>query len=418
MTSLKRPERFATDENGIALPVALVSLVAVTLIVTAVVLTSATEVALSGAHQDATQRFYRAEGAIQAYVAQSQLALVPTASPVRFVAAGAQSIDSVLISVSLLGSAKNPTAGFPRDTVFAILAVPVRGGREVVAMVDKVNRALNMSVEGGLVSGDNVTLGGNTTVSDGSDSQICADSVGGKAIQTTPDAAVSQTGNARIVGETETTQTAAADLVQQLFGTSLQSLIAKGDVKFARGTFGNTAVSSLGTLANRLNPQATPYNWGCPRDVFLNQDGSTACELDADTLYLPLVVIDASNSDGSWGTVNMNLSHGQGMVIVYNGNLAIQGNFAYKGVILVEGTFDIRGSGGQGAASPKIEGAVIGLGRNANGAQSVVDNNDLSGSPTLRYNRCAINLVKSSWATSKPFLQMGRRTFGWFEVVR
>jgi hypothetical protein len=55
--------------------------------------------------------------------------------------------------------------------------------------------------------------------------------------------------------------------------------------------------------------------------------------------WFPIVAIDAKNPDGSWGVVTVNLSHGQGMLIVYNGSLRIQGNLIYKGVVPVEGGF-------------------------------------------------------------------------------
>lgn len=420
---MKRPHSFARTGStlrgveGIALPLVLLSLIAVTILVTSVIVSSSTEVALSSAHQDATQRLFRAEGALQAYVAQQQLALVPTGTPVRYLPPGAPATDSVTVSVAVLGTTPNPTPTFPRDTTYSITVRPIRGGREVVAMIAKENRSLTMNVQGGLISGDNVSVGGNSTVSDGSDSGTCADSVGGKAIQTTGDATVTRSGNGTIIGEVETTPTQAGGIVMDLLGTTLPSLVDRADIKFGRGAFQNATASSLRSVANPLSPQSTPLNWGCPADVYVNTNGSTACEADTDVAHLPLIAIDASNADGSFGTAVLNGSHGQGVLVVYNGNLNIQGNFAFKGLVLVEGTFDIRGSGG-GAASTKLEGAVIGLGRNANGTQSTIDNNDLTGSPTLRYNRCAVQLLQTSWSTTKSFTRLGKRTFAWFEVVR
>lgn len=400
--------RHARNHDGVALPVALFTLVAVTIVVTSLLLSSATELSLSAAHQDATRGLFTAEGAVEAYVAENQLALAPV-NNLRYLPDGGSARDSVLLTVAVLGSVANPTPSFPDDITYAITAAPIRGGgRQVVAMVAKVNRQIDMNVDGGLISGDNVNLKGNTTVSDGSDSQICADSVGAKALQHTSNTTVTTSGNVKIVGEQEEVTVPKADLMQQLFGTDLKTLVSKADVKFGFEGFPALAldpITSLNRIANRTTPQLTPYNWGCPTDVY------TGCETDSDLAHLPMVAINAGG-----GTATVNLSHGQGMLIVYNGNLNIQGNFAYKGVILVEGNFDIQASGG-GATTPKIEGAVIGLGMGPNSGSSKIDD-DITGSPTIRYNRCAINMLRSSWETTKPFLRMGGRTFGWFEVVR
>ena len=416
----------ARNSQGVALPVALLALVAVSIIVTSVLLSSVTEVSLSAAHKDATRGLFRAEGAIEAYVAQNQLAL-DTVTNRRYLPPGSSTQDSVLITVSRLASVRNPDSRFSgdtlnNDTTFSIASTPIRGGRQVVAMIDKVFRAVNMTVEGGLISGDTVRLAGNTTVSDGSDSPlgadgnaICADTVGGKAIQTSPGATVGTSGNVTVVGEQEETPVARTDLVQSLFGTDLQSLIQRADIKFAAGQFGQDPITSdpqtkWPKVANKSTPQNTPYNWGCPADIYLKDDKNpslgTACIIDGDETHRPIVAIDAGG-----GTVTANLSHGQGMLIIYNGNLKVAGNFTYKGVVLVEGNFDIFATGG-GASAPKIEGAVIGV-----GAGSKIDN-DVAGSPTIRYNRCAINLLRQQWEETKVFRRMGDRTYGWSEIVR
>ena len=67
-------------ERGVALPLALLGLVGVSLIVTTALLTSSTEYAISSAHQDATRALYIAEGGLQAYVAEYGSALAPGVS--------------------------------------------------------------------------------------------------------------------------------------------------------------------------------------------------------------------------------------------------------------------------------------------------------------------------------------------------
>ncbi len=162
--------RLIRSREGVALPVALLSLIAVTILVTSVLLSSSTEGVLSIAHQDATRGLFNAEGAIEAYIAQSQLTLEQ--KNVRYLPPGGSVRDSVLLAVSVLGEYPSPIQGFPNDFVFSVAATPVRGGRRVVAMIHKVNAPINMNVEGGLISGDDVNAKGNSTISDGSDSKI------------------------------------------------------------------------------------------------------------------------------------------------------------------------------------------------------------------------------------------------------
>jgi hypothetical protein len=406
---------FHHGRDGVALPVALLALVATALLITTVILSSATEVTLSGAHQDATRDLYTAEGAIEAYVAQTNFQLGPRSSFTYTPPDGSVN-DQVQMEVKLLAEGANPTPAFPADSTFSITATRIRGGRQVTALITLANRPMNMNVNGAVVVGNDVNFKGATTISDGSDSQICDDFAGSTAIQTTSDADVTKSNNTTIIGSQTEAPVSRDRIVENMFGTTLKELIAKADIKFGPKAFGSTQVSSSGSRADPANPQATPYNWGCPADVYLDSKGVTQCEADSDKTYYPLVAIDASNLDGSWGSVTVNLSHAQGMLVVYNGNLDIQGNLQFKGAILVEGNFKVAASGG-GANTPKIEGAIIGLGYGQNGLQSEIDHTT-TGAPTIRYNRCALKELQSSWQTTRPVRTFEQGTFGWVEVVR
>src|SRR5688500_17498727 len=72
------------NERGVALPLALLGLVSVSLLVTTALVTSSTELAISGAHQDATAALYTAEGGLQAYVAQNGTTLQNDAGDAAF----------------------------------------------------------------------------------------------------------------------------------------------------------------------------------------------------------------------------------------------------------------------------------------------------------------------------------------------
>lgn len=434
--------RHARNHDGVALPVALFALVAVTILVTSLLLSSATEVSLSAAHQDATRGLFTAEGAIEAYVAANGANLAPTPSGgVSYIPPDGTSRDEVTINVEVLGNVPNKSPTYAsnalwNDTTYAITAAPRRGGRQVVAMIAKVMEVFTANIDAGMVSGDNVVVSGGAKLSDGSDSPIdpttgqaiCADTVGGKAVQTTTDAQLATTsGGGEILGENEKINLPSGELVKNIFGRTLDEMITSADIHLnSRDFTGHNVgkVTSLGGVGT--NPmQQSPLNWGCPADIFVG------CETDADLTRLPIVAINAASTvctkvkgvekcdPDVWNTAIVDMSHGQGILIVYNGNFHVAGQFAYKGIILVEGSFIIDGRGSTDPQNaPKVEGAVIGLGLNRDGTQSTVSDNTAAGNSTVRYNRCAISLVTQQMQQSNPVRRMRGRTFGWFEVVR
>jgi hypothetical protein len=439
-----RSETFRQVQNsdGVALPIALLSLVAVTILVTSVLLSSSTEVVLSSAHQDATRGLFNAEGAIEAYVAAQGAALTPATT--NYTPPGGSEVE---LSVTRLASVPSSDAAFSsdpslNDITYAVTATPRRGGRRVTALIKRVTHRFNVTINAGLLSGDNVSVSGGAKLSDGSDSpidpgtgqQLCTDTDGAKAVQLTSNSngTVSTSGGGTIVGAVETLNVQTKDIVQSTFGRTLQQLIDGADIKLNSRDFkdGKVVTHNVGKVTSLLGQgatpmQNTPLNWGCPADIFAD------CRLptyrDADTTRLPVIAIDAgstacdrknTNCSSVWNTAIVDMSHGQGILIVYNGNFHIAGQFAFKGVILVEGSFTIDGRGGDAVNAPKIEGAVIGLGLNAQGQQSTVSDNSAAGNATVRYNRCAINLVTQQTTRAVPDPRLEGRTFGWFEVVR
>lgn len=451
LTTRLKASQHLRNRDGIALPVALLALVAVSILVTSLLLSSATEVSLSAAHQDATRRLFTAEGAIEAFIAERQTNL-DTTTDRPYLPPEGSARDSVLITVSVLGNVPSSLPNYRtdrtwNDTTYAVTAAPRRGGRQVVAMIDKVMRERIITVNAGLTSGDNVAVSGGAKLSDGSDSPIdpgtgkvlCDDNAGARAVELTADskATVTLSGGGEIIGATATTEVKTGDLVKNLFGISLDSLVKTADIKLNSRNFPSSKdpddskitlhtvgkVTSLDNLgAPRPNMQSTPLNWGCPADIF--QDCRLSQYRDADTTRLPVIAINACKGTetpctaANWGTTVVDMSHGQGVLIVYGGNFRVAGQFAFKGLILTEGSFRIDGRGGDGVTGPKIEGAVIGLGLNAAGQQSTVLDNEAKGNATVRYNRCALNLVTRQVQQTAPIRRMDGRTFGWFEVVR
>jgi hypothetical protein len=117
--------------------------------------------------------------------------------------------------------------------------------------------------------------------------------------------------------------------------------------------------------------------------------------------------------DANGGTAKIGGRYGQGMLIVLNGSLEIQGNFIYKGIILVERDMNIRG--GAAGSESKIEGGIV-----AFGSSSTVEDN-ITGTATIKYNFCAIRdaegALNNSALTNAPQSLAGA-TFAWYELIR
>jgi hypothetical protein len=147
----------------------------------------------------------------------------------------------------------------------------------------------------------------------------------------------------------------------------------------------------------------TMYNWGCPQQLLT---GLTCPNTSAERFRV--VAIDANN-----GTVKINGRYGQGILIVLNGSLEIQGNFTYKGMILVEKDMFIRG--GAAGQESKIEGAVIAFGQS-----STVEDN-ITGTATIKYNTCAnaeaMAALNQNALLNAPQFRDGS-TFAWYELIR
>ncbi len=416
------------NRQGVAFPVALLGILSVSVTVTAVLLTATTESALSSAHKDATRDLYVSQGAVEAYVATQGMNLAPV-TDFSYLAPGAPESNRTRITVRQVGSAP-PTApnaqpNWPPDLFYAVQAQPINGGRTVGALARVISAVITIqnNVDAAVVSAKDVTINGaKTNISDGSDSPFCAEPPAGHAMQVKDGAKVNQ-GQATITGKVgKLEQGDAYDYVYDMLGTSFQNLIANANIKINQATVqGNNTISSFGSTVNPLNPQATPRNWGCPWDLL--KDSNKTCMFDGtadyavDTNHFPIIAIDAMNSDGkTWGTVKLNLDHGQGLLIVHNGDLHIAGNLSFKGLIIVEGNFTVNASGG-GANSPKIEGSIIGLGK-GDGISKIDEDMDIVGAPTIRYNRCAINSVITAIQNNNAFERETPPTSAWYEVVR
>jgi len=408
--------------EGIALPLALLGLVVVTLLVTTVLVSSGTEFAVSSAQRDASRSLYDANGALEQYVAtQAQAA----ASNTRFVEGSATTtFNGVGYSLSLARLSRVKTLETSTQTqatdTWSVIASPTAKGRGVGALV-RVTRSLSklvLSVTAGATSGGDFSVGGNSTISNGRTGQVgCANGDTVKSsVVVTAGSEISQSGNSTLQGKADTATFVRDSLMNRVLGrgVTLDTLAKYANIKFG-ARFGRPE------WPNNIRPSQTysltttdsVYNWGCPQGDL----GNVSCTAASAARFV-VVAIDATNLNNQGGlshAVTLNGDYGQGILIVLNGSLNIQGNFIFRGIVLVDQDLSIGGGAGGNNFSGKIEGTVV-----AFGTQSTVEDN-VNGTATIRYNKCSIvdaqNALNNGRLDDMPQV-LSNSTFAWYELVR
>lgn len=424
------------DQRGVALPLALLGLVLMTLMITAVLVTSSTEVGISGAHQTATQRMYTAESGVQQFVAVEFGKQKPFGDATSGSMSGTVDVAErnttrkVKVDVwRLLSAPRTDAAGSEVldadgssfvDGWFLVDGSPIkadasRDGRtfsEVIRLSATIVSS-NLNLNSGLTVLDNLEVGGSSEIIDRSAN--CADTLGtDNAVTLAAGTTLTTIGNnVQIDGNVHTDTLGSADMSDYILrGNALEDYADIASIRFGPryGTpsFGSTNPSSS---YSRTDPSLGKYNWGCPASMGVSCTGS-----NADPFYMPVIAIDASAMSGN--LVALQGDHGQGTLIILNGHLKITGNFQFKGIILVEGNIEMRGTGGTGGS--KIEGAVAALNAVGEGTNEI---SETSGNAMISFNRCAMKDAAAAMkreAERNPVWQSpaGNPSVGWFEVVR
>jgi hypothetical protein len=399
------------DERGVALPLALVGVVFVSILVTGMLVTSSLESAMSRAHQDGLRSIYESEGAIEAFVEENFYEIWEgTLASGDYVAGSGNNSTTRDVSIARLRNQSGPVG--ERDITTSIVAGPTNGrGRSVgVLLTHLVPPVLETNIDAGLVFAADAAVSGTALISDGSDEfgEVCdIEGEDGYAIRYASDANVTVEGRAarEMVGDTVQDERSGQDLIEETLGgniSDIRSLAQFAQIKFGR-MYGTETYTRPGhpRISSVDFPRNSPFNWGCPATM---DDEQNCGQNGGDIEYRPSVAIDAEG-----GTVMIQGWHGQGTLMVVNGNLEIDGNFNYRGIVMVEGNLRIAGSNQN---LSKIEGAVI-----AGGDTEVVgdDGSEIEGGAVIRFNRCAIRDAEAGFYD--PGHNSIRRT-GWFEVVR
>jgi hypothetical protein len=409
-----RLTRLAADRRGVALPVALFGLVVVSLLVTTALLTSSTEYAISAAHRTAAGSLYNADASLEQYLFDR--AQIGGASWLANTDAGvARGPDGRNYQVQVARMSWNTvmtTDPMTATELYSLVALPQDGrGRGVGAFVRTVRSAprLNANINAGATSGGDLKVSGNATISDGrSGVNYCnaQDSTSDYAVQVTKGSKIDLGNQAErnLEGAADTADFTKAQLEGVILGPNLtlRGMADMAQYKFgdrwSQPDFRTTTIDGTNTVG-----ADTMYNWGCPQQLLVG----FACPSGSATRFRTVAI------DAGGGSVKINGRYGQGVIIVLNGSLEIQGNFTFKGIILVEKDMYIRG--GAAGQESKIEGGVIAFGQS-----STVEDN-ITGTATIKYNTCANAEAMAAFNQNSLQNAVQRRsgsTFAWYELIR
>jgi hypothetical protein len=403
-------------ERGVALPLAMIGLVVVSILVTAALVSSSTDLAISSAQQDATRGVYNAEEALETAVSRIDVALradsftapsaamVPSPFDLSSGGTGTYTIRQLYRRNPVTAADGTRTDG---RAVYCITAAPVRsGGRSsrtlgAFLQLELAPDQLNLNIKGAGSFGGTVEVKGSASIiGQAQDVDKCGTAGAVPAIETSKEGQVLKSGNGvdLVGGSRQTDETKAQFQARILGGKTPLQVARQAHIKFGPLlTSARTFPSSFKALSTV--PKDSIANWGCPRSL-----GVTCTASSADTSYYPTIGIDAQG-----GQVDLQGDHGQGVLVVVNGGLKISGNFKFKGIILVEGALDVTGS-------VKVVGAVVGL--NTVTVNKVNGNNDLSGTMDIIFDPCVNRRAQQAFNDANPRFLLTRPPQGWFEVVR
>ena len=387
---LGRPLR---NESGVALPLALIGLVSITLLVSTALITSSTELAISSAHQGATESLYVAEGGVQAYVAEAGVILSSVAGATPFSYTPAGGAEPVRISVVHLGNRTVADSSLLR--MYSVQATPTSGaGRTVAAIVTQVVPPpvpLSTNITSALTLGGNLDVDGNAFwVSGRSENAACGPGVEAVRMSDESSIAVNNTTHMKNFVGVDNSGNAVS-------GAAAIEKSALTRAQLAVDVMGGMTLDQLieGIPASKKwGPKFSPP--GGPVRTF---DG----RVDADE---GVAVVD-----GNGGTVL--LLGGSGVLIIVNGNLEMKGSAKFDGIIIVEGSFWLHGR-------PQVNGALISLSIDAANLIELDELAEVDGNVTVQYDRCEINEAAANFGklTQESLTPTVGSTYAWQEVVR
>lgn len=386
-------------QRGIALPVALLALVALTLMVITVMVTSGTEGAIARAHVDGTQSLYDAEAGLTRYVMQKAAAQgnFSTGDTTYTLAGTGRTVQ--IRAARLASRLLNDSSTY---STWALTAEAVRNntpsGRAITALVfqRRPSASLNLNIQSAITLGGDLDVNGNAFTVNGRYSG-CGVNGGVQGVQMADSSKISVSGNESKYNNFtgfenggNTTGRAAID------STSLTRS------QLASQVLGNKSVAQIADLL----PDGK--KWCMSTTTCRFKSGSPATNRPVWSGVMPtgdsVAVID-----GNGGSVEV--MSGAGLLIIVNGNLLMKGNDAFTGIIIVEGNFTLSGT-------PTVTGALISLAMN--GQNEIIQDESAiaNGHVTVQFNKCMVDAAARAFSNQAVPGTTTSTTFAWTELVR
>lgn len=415
LTTMNRGRAARLDQRGVALPLALLGLVLISILVTAALLSSSTQMAMSSAQTEGTAGLYNADAALESFVSEksklgTSTALVPGVSSFAF------KNTPWSMEVSKLSEVRtnHPTNTDLKLTteVYSIVAAPGSDrGRRVGALYtvtreyDRFNTNIN---SGASVSADKIKLPGGSATLSGIDTSNCrTGNVAGLTLAAGVDA--NQVNQNQVEGGIKQTNVSKADFASYLLdGMSPEEFAALANIKWGTLPGARTPSSYIFDTNAQSYDRASGLNWGCP----VGLTSPDPCLNDPDRNFMPVVAIRPPV-----GTQAQFKGNGQGVLIVL-GDARFNSGFVFKGIVVVVGELTVNGG-------TNVYGAMVALGDVTLDNQTYADKSGegvtFNGQSLVKFDRCqlnnAIEAINNSAALTA-IQKFSDPTYAWFEVVR
>jgi hypothetical protein len=371
--------RSALGNRGVALPVAIFALVVIGSLVAGIFFTARIEVrsgenAMSGA---------RATEAAQAGLQMG----IPNVLNLGLNLTDGQSTTGAKTQLGSTGSYYQVTVTRLNRYIYLLRSVGtyevgsiVAGSRTMAMIVKRYMPELNVN-SGAIVAGS-VDLKGSVNIS-GHDSVPpgwtgCTPGSSQPAVRSDSTVTVSG-GGPNVVPSISSNDTTVPNM-SKVLDTLFMQLAGQANIKFTVDPGAAAPVDSVVGGSSVCNT-GRKTNWG---DI-VHTGSTTHC-----SNYYPLVYLDAG---GPGNSIGLHGGSGQGILLV-NGDLKMNGNFAFDGLILVRGTYET------GGGAMNLKGSML---------SSLVDTdpNKWNGNLTIQYSSCAVKNALNNMAVTAPATYRG-----------
>lgn len=363
------------NRRGFALPVAVFALVIVGVLVTGGFYMANQESRIGMASEHGTRAMYLAETGLAEVIRnwraeQRRLFTLPDD-------VGSTPDGNWRVSVSRL----NDHLYYLESTSELERGVRYAGASRTVGLTVRVDKLSELAPGAALVTRGNVRLVGTAQIQ-GHDQEpdgwagYCPSGLEDKpGLMHDGSGTVEMTGGASMDGNpAEQVDSEISDSTFNKFGPyEWEELVAMADKVLPGGTINGTepmyeADGSCDTEEDR--------NWGRPAEVGDDPSDPPEC-----TDYFPIVHVQGDVTIQSGGV-------GQGILLV-DGSLDLRGNFVYYGIIIVQGAFETQGGGN------RILGGVM-------AANAEIDNQQYSGSSVIQSSTCAVERAILNAPVTRP----------------